>query len=62
MKGAHTGNHDDVRAEPGVGRTKALVALRRAIQSSTSTVRARHRHGYAWCDIAKLLGYVSPPM
>jgi hypothetical protein len=62
MKGARTGNHDDVRAELSVGRTNALVELQRAIHSSTSTVRARHHHGYAWCDLAKLLGYASPPM
>jgi hypothetical protein len=61
MKGARIGNHGDTRVEPVVGRTKALIALRRAIQSSTTTVGARHRHGNAWRDPAKLLGYASPP-
>jgi hypothetical protein len=62
MKGVRTENRDDVRAEPGVGRTEALVELRRAIHSSTPTVRAHHLHGYAWCDLAMLLGYASSPM
>jgi hypothetical protein len=46
-KGVRIGNRDDVHIEPGVGRTGALVELRRAIHTSTSTVRARHRHGHA---------------